>query len=125
MAAWDVRTRRIPDAFPLTLALLAVADSLLTGQAPGWREAALVFAAGFALFSARLMGGGDVKALTAGALLLPGRLGEFCFAVAVSGGLLSLFCLCRRRLRGRRVVTVPYGAAIAAGIVYCLGTEAP
>ena len=73
--AWtDFRFMRIRNS----AVLVAVAIFVLTVPAVGWGEAGLrlvaaglVFAVGFALFAARLMGGGDVKMGSALVLFVP------------------------------------------------------
>jgi prepilin peptidase CpaA len=140
-AAHDVADFRIPNAMP---ALLLAAFGLFSLAAPG--EAAFLdgmlgggvtLALGFALFSARLMGGGDVKLLAAAALwtgfrALPAHL----LAVAVAGAGLALVLVVLRWAAGRAVLFVPgwgpaaplpkvlrpgeplpYGVAIAIGTV--------
>jgi prepilin peptidase CpaA len=138
----DLRTRRIPNA--LSAALL-VAGLSLSGTA-GWQHAAIgvalfgaVFAAGTALFSLKLIGGGDVKLLAAAAAALgwPDAAVFLLYTILAGGALGVAIAVIRRRLRpmvsnlrtmifpvltGVRpaaipsaVGTMPYGLAIFAG----------
>jgi prepilin peptidase CpaA len=147
VAAWrDVATRTIPDAVSLLIAALGAAIRLLDGPS------ALALSAGTALmlfvvllivFSRGLIGGGDVKIMTALAVALPPPDSfRFVVATAIAGGFLAIaYLLLSRRLHGPdptrrsaflgRVVAVecwrirrrgplPYGVAIAAGGAFVL-----
>ena len=130
-AAWsDARSYLIPDRYSLVIALLHPAYAL-TGSDPSLIVGAtavgtgvLLIAAG--LFAGGLMGGGDVKLLSAAALWAgPAQVVPFLLVVAMAGGLLSLLVLLRVRaaaIAGRPVAAqrrcVPYGLAIAAGGLY-------
>lgn len=80
-----------------------------------------VFAVGALIFYFNIMGGGDVKLLTAMALWIPpSAFGSVLFVMSVVGGVVASIVLIRVRvlaspaaaLAARRV---PYGVAIAAG----------
>lgn len=82
---WSLRIRN-------RAVLAAVALFVATAPLIGWEEAGLrllagaaVFAVGFALFAARLMGGGDVKMGSALLLFVPsGTLALFAYAFSVA-----------------------------------------
>jgi prepilin peptidase CpaA len=151
IAYGDVRTRRIPNALSLAIAILgltrialahdpfAASQTLAAGSA--------IFAATFLLFWRGVVGGGDAK-LVAAVVLLIGyqRLLTFLFLMSLCGGALALTTLAREHLRhwhpfrrtrmtpvsetGARTVvpvnsTVPYGVAVAAGGVITLMLETP
>lgn len=143
-ATQDLLTRRIPNAIPLAIAGLflpvvmsqAVTGALsLSALATAVGLAALVFGAGVALFAAGMLGGADVKVLGAVCLwITPEALPTFLFLVVVSGGVVALGVVAynlvaRIRLKKQRLgppgltdgkgnaPTVPYGLAIAAGVV--------
>jgi len=73
-AVTDLRDLRIPNTHVLALVVLAVV-ALILGPAddvgPRLAAAAVTFGIGFALFSLRLVGGGDVKMLPVLMLLVP------------------------------------------------------
>jgi len=127
-AATDAARRRIPNALVLALlciAFLRIGAEITTGVGIGRPAADLavclaVFMAGTAAFHFRLLGGGDVKLLAAGALWV-GALaaGPFLMATVLAGGVLGLGYLLWLLLRPDRDSTtrpsLPYGLAIAAG----------
>jgi prepilin peptidase CpaA len=147
IAAWrDVATRTIPDTVSLLVVGVGLFVRLLDGP---W---ALVVSAGAALllfllllilFARGLIGGGDVKIMTALAVALP-PLGTYhlVVATAIAGGVLGIAYLILSRLPRRRARTrrkslagrvaaveswrigrrgpLPYGVAIAAGGAFVL-----
>lgn len=123
----DLRHLRIPDAIPL--ALLALFGLWLAVDGAAFMLttrlviAGLTFCVCFALFAARLMGGGDAKVLPALALFVPpARLPDvmLLFAVCLIGSIILI--LSARRLfpsvaEGWAVLhsrKLPMGAAIGA-----------
>ena len=129
-AVEDLRRLVIPNAvvmgsctlWPLQLA--ATPTISLTGGAGAALCAAAVFVAGALLFSRGLMGGGDVKLLTAATLWAgPGGTPTLLVVTAVLGGLLTLALLSPFALRAvfapaaetgnPKQMPVPYGVAIA------------
>jgi prepilin peptidase CpaA len=137
LAAWqDLRTMHIADAVSLAI-VVAFAVWALSGLARGTLSftaiglalacAAVVFGAGAAAFAAGVLGGGDVKLLTAASLFAGlGLISDFLLVTALVGGALGVAVLAgapvgplapaadatlRTRLRGG----LPYGPAIAAG----------
>lgn len=121
-AGCDLRSRQIPDALSAVLAALALPYIMLTGGAWGLVLASsaglAVFALGCLAFRFGLLGGGDVKLLTAASLWVsPGLLLPFLQATAIAGGLLALCYLLAAKLRGQPTgeIKLPYAVAIAAG----------
>jgi prepilin peptidase CpaA len=129
-AICDVRAFEIPDELSIALVVLALAYGLLT---PGFAwlshlvAPVAVFAAGLLLFARGMMGGGDIKLLTALAAwtglqgLLPLLLG-----ISLSGGVLAIVLLvARHALDGRPAPRVfskdaplPYAVAILGGTLW-------
>ena len=129
-AVEDLRRLVIPNVLVLALGVLwplqvAAAPAMSLGSCAGAVLcAAAVFAAGTLLFSRGLIGGGDVKLLTAAALWAgPGLTPALLIATAFLGGVLTLALLSPLVLRAVfapaevvgavRRMPVPYGAAIA------------
>ncbi len=137
LAAWqDVRTLRIADRLSAAVVAAFVAwagiglalDVLpLSGVVASLGGAIGVFAFGMAAFAAGLMGGGDVKLLSAASLFAgPALLVDFLLIVALAGGGLALALLAGvaigsggpgpRPARSRSAQgEVPFGPAIAMG----------
>jgi prepilin peptidase CpaA len=147
VAAWrDVVSRIIPDTVGLLLLVCGTLAQLLKGvPAPMTSVGAvlLLFALLMAAFARGLLGGGDVKLMTALAIgLSPLDCYRFVVATALFGGLLALgylllsrtaqsapmitrrLLLCRiisvERWRIRRRGPLPYAVAIAAGAAFVL-----
>lgn len=124
----------------LVLAVLAgaIVAAVMAGPRLDLWENLVVFAGlltlGTFAFSAGIMGGGDVKLLAASALWydFSGSL-RLIPAVFVAGGLLSfLILIVRRSPLGHRDARwiilrprggIPYGIAIAAGMLFTIGTK--
>jgi prepilin peptidase CpaA len=143
LIAWaaysDGVSLRIPNAASVGLALLYPFHVTASPVAVDWLGALLVaailFAAGFALFARGMLGGGDVKLLSVAALWAgPGLSLAFLAVMGFVGGLIAAFILALSRLRRRRIPgvsggalpgafeppaeAVPYGIAIAAGAAF-------
>ena len=88
----DIAARTIPNRLCLALACLGLLARALTGDLlPGLLAAGLVFLLALLAWRCRVMGGGDVKLLTACALLPPpAAVPSLVLAVALAGGLLAL-----------------------------------
>ena len=134
-AGWDVTRYRIPNG--ATVAVLAIwpAHAAITLAPSAWLEsvavAAAVFAVGLLLFSRRIVGGGDVKLITATALWAgPPAIATLVTVTALVGGLLAVLIASpfryglamaldkAGRIQARDAIlgrAVPYGVAIAAG----------
>ena len=117
----DLRTRQIGNWLTGAIALAAPLFWWASGLAL-WPEVAMqlgVAAATFAvlagLFALRMMGGGDVKLLTALALWIePSLFLSFLFVMALAGGVVTiLFGAWHVARRRRDRLAVPYGVAIA------------
>lgn len=111
IAVWsDLRTGRIPNVLTLSgltaaLVLRAVGGPDLLGD--GLAGAAVAFGLSLPLFLLGGLGGGDVKLLIAvGAFLAPARLFVALAAMAISGGVIALAAVLRRRALGRTLANV-------------------
>ena len=147
VAAWrDVVTRTIPDTINLLLLVVGALGRLLEGAS------AFALSIGMALlllvlltvaFTRGLLGGGDVKIMTAVAAgLAPLNCFHFVVATAIAGGVLALaYLVLSRTSQNARTITrqsllrrilavegwrirhhgpLPYGVAIAAGGAFVL-----
>jgi prepilin peptidase CpaA len=147
IAYGDVRTRRIPNALAIAIAILGlvrillVNDPVTAGQT--FAAGTAVFVAAFLLFSRGIVGGGDAKLVASTALLIGYHdLFGFLFLMSLCGAALALATLTRDKLRpwlwrlshhpamppvattaAPMRSTVPYGAAIAAAGVIVLILE--
>jgi len=134
----DFRSLRIPNWLTAGLALAFPLAALVAGQPVDWlshlEAGAIVFAGSAVLFAFRIMGGGDVKLLSATALWLGlGQVMPFLFMVALVGGVFAIACLAlrhplvqttilatMRRLPAfaQKKMPIPYGIPIAiAGLL--------
>lgn len=136
MGAWqDVALRRMPESLPLALGAIGMLLRAAEGHALGALFAAvLVFSAAVLAWRAGLLGGGDVKLLTAAAVLVPpAEVLPLLGHIGLAGGALALPYLLARvaaplpdanwagrvwaveRRRLARGGPLPYAVAIAAG----------
>ena len=122
----DARTRNIADWKSIAIVALAPVwwwangASLWPGAAVQIGIAAVTFALFAGLFHIGAMGGGDVKLITALSLWLPlGVFTDMLIVMSIAGGAVTLAMLAERRVRrGKGLVEVPYGVAIAiAGLM--------
>ena len=138
VAYFDIRTRRIPNEFIVGILALASVRIALAGDPIAGlctlAASAALFLATFLLYWRGLLGGGDVKLIGATGLLVGyHNLFEFLFVMSVSGALIAVALLAREKLGRLRatmplpenqkrpaLLTVPYGAAIAAAAVVSL-----
>jgi prepilin peptidase CpaA len=120
-AAIDLRSRTIPNALTLAVALLAIPFWWASDLA-FWPEIALRIGLGLAVFAvfalafhAGMMGGGDVKLLAAIALWLPAPAVLFLIVLmSIAGGVLTISMMIRHRLsKAPHKLEIPYGVAIA------------
>lgn len=120
-AITDLRYRRIANGLTAGIALGAPLYWWACGLAP-WPEIALqlgvalgTFTILAGLFAMRMMGGGDVKLLTALALWIrPEQFLVLLVVMALLGGVLTIFFSAWHTMRRRRdQLTIPYGVAIA------------
>lgn len=134
-AIHDLTSFRIPNRFSLAIAALYPLHVLTAPVAVNWGGSlaisGIVFAVGFGLFAARLVGGGDVKLLAASSLWAgPGHIFDFLVLTALAGGLLALFLMsplrwslalaCDRAglitVRDQLLIeALPYAVAVAIG----------
>ena len=130
-ALTDIRRRQIDNWLNLGIALGAPVFWWASG-ASLWPDVAmqigiafLAFAILATMFAFGLMGGGDVKLLTALALWIqPMLFLQLLFVMAVSGGILCIVLggwHIIRRQKDR--LAIPYGVAIAIGGLWVLGTH--
>lgn len=131
-AATDIGARRIPNRLTLALALVGLAriavaptGAALLSIAVDLGAAMLVFLLGAAGFQLRLLGGGDVKLLAAGALWIGGAsLLSYLMTTVLAGGILALGFVAWHLAVGKRgaaAPTLPYGVAVAAGGILTTG----
>lgn len=120
-AAIDAMTRRIPNALSAATLALGITAAIPAGQGVEALLGSLAaLAAGVALHAGArgAFGLGDVKLMAgAGAAAGLAHVIDFLLAMAFAGGAIALALLVMRR--GRHA-TMPYGPAIAAGVVLVL-----
>jgi prepilin peptidase CpaA len=138
-AGWDLTSFTIPNLLPLAMTaafLLFALSTGLQGAAFGAHLAAglVGLAAGFALFSAGYVGGGDAKLFAATALWFGfGDILPYALVAALIGGAMTLALLSLRHvplpalmarqpwlLRLHEGKSIPYGVALAAGALAVL-----
>ena len=124
----DLRKRIIPNWLNAVIAALAIPYWILSGLSLGDVGLQIAAAAGvFALFALAfrlgMMGGGDVKLVTALALWLPyPALVKLIVIMSIAGGVLTLVMLARHRIKkAEERPEVPYGVAIAFGGFWLIG----
>lgn len=130
-AATDLRRRQIDNWLNLAIALAAPLFwwssglSLWPGVAMQLGVALAAFAVLAGLFALRVMGGGDVKLLTALALWIePMLFLQLLVIMALAGGVLTIVMGTWHFLRRQRErLAIPYGVAIAVGALWVLGTN--
>lgn len=138
-AVGDLRSFRIPNKLVLLVVGFYPAYLLASPQPVDWLAglitAAVVFFVGFFAFSRGLIGGGDVKLLSAVALWAgPQQVFPILLLTLGSGGILALVFLVHAMVQARARVNgsamtmgnalsapVPYGIAIAIGAAYLTG----
>ena len=130
----DLRRRQIDNWLTAGIALAAPLfwwALWLAGQFQPWPDiawqvgvAVLVFVSLAGLFALKLMGGGDVKLLTALALWLPGLpFLKLLVVMALVGGVLTIvFGMWHIARRQKDQVKIPYGIAIASAGVWVIFT---
>jgi len=152
-AAHDVAVRTVPNLVSLVVAAAGLGLNALDGHlVPALFGAGLVFAGSWHCWRRGWIGGGDVKLLSACALLVPpASVPELILSTAIAGGMLALLYLAlgavlarplpgrpaprpsgllgrvwhaeRRRIRRR--LSLPYACAIAAGVLLTLYVAVP
>ncbi|TNE34587.1 MAG: peptidase [Alphaproteobacteria bacterium] len=127
----DIRRRQIDNWLNLGIVLAAPAFwwasglTLWPGVALQLGVAFIAFVVLAALFALKMMGGGDVKLLTALALWIPPMLFvQLLIVMALVGGLLTIVVGAWHIMRRQRDrIAIPYGVAIAFGGLWVLGTH--
>lgn len=131
----DIAARRIPNLYSLGAAVVGLVYLAYNGEAVlGGNWQAVLLGAGLALlltlpgYMARWLGAGDVKLLFAIALLGGWQAVLISFMVAgLLGGLLAWSALFLQRYTGRPLPEnrwLPFGAALALGLLVTIGLEA-
>ena len=126
----DIRERRIANWLNLAIAAgaplfwIASGLSLWPGVAIQFGFAIAVFAVLSVLFAMRVMGGGDVKLLTALALWIdPANFGRLVVMMALVGGVLTIAVWGWHAFRrNQHKPKIPYGVAIAAAGLWIIST---
>lgn len=130
-ALTDIRRRQIDNWLNLGIALGAPLFWWSSGLSL-WPDVAMQVGVAFAafailaaMFAFGLMGGGDVKLLTALALWIqPTLFLQLLFVMAVSGGILCVVLGSWHIMRRKKdKLAIPYGVAIAIGGLWVLGTH--
>ena len=140
-AVQDVAQLRISNFFPLIVIGLYIASGVIMGN---WHllDSMVLFltilAAGAALFHYGILGGGDVKLLCALALWCSfSTIGWLLLSIVMFGGLVALFFMFTRRLLPSALTKrlgwsslirrgpIPYGVAIASGVILCFTLISP
>ncbi len=126
----DIRRRQIDNWLNATVALgaplfwWAAGFSLWPDVALHLGVAAVTFFLLAGLFALKMMGGGDVKLLTALALWLPPLMfGKLLLIMAIAGGVLTIVLSMWHIMRRRKDrLKIPYGVAIAGAGLWVIGT---
>jgi prepilin peptidase CpaA len=143
-ALHDLAFRTIPNGIPFAICAIALVLRYNQGSLPeGALVACIVFVASFLIWRRGLLGGGDVKLISAASLsIAPAMALDLLFCIALAGGALALIYIVLRRLapppahvkparlasrilrveqwRIRRGGPLPYASAIAAGTIFVL-----
>lgn len=140
---YDARYYLIPNWLNLSVIVLYVAFFLMHMPTPWWGGFAamgIMFTLGMGLFALGIMGGGDVKLLTALMLWMGWSKVSLAFILyfSLAGGVLAIFIIMLRRMifplifRGKmtaelprifvRNQPIPYGIAIAFAFLFLLHT---
>ena len=123
MAYTDKKVRRIPNVLPVAIAFLSVLQ-IAAGSLMPVRERMIGAVLGFGIFALILwirpgaFGGGDVKLMSAGGLVLGWRLALVAFAISVLSG--GAYCLVALAGRGREKINVRK-EEISFGPFLCVG----
>jgi prepilin peptidase CpaA len=129
-SVFDIRSRRIPNAIPLSLVSAALIFKAIHGPVEfGISIAAVIvlLLLGTVLFSLRFLGGGDIKLLAAGCAFLPfAEMPQFLLYTAVGGGVLALATAAmnktlKRSFRG--ALTIMHGMSVDVGATVAPTTQ--
>jgi prepilin peptidase CpaA len=127
----DMRRRQIDNWLNAVIALAAPAFwwasglDLWPGVATQLGVAAVAFVILAGLFAMKVMGGGDVKLLTALALWVPPYIFmQLLLIMSLAGGALTIVLAGWHIIRGERdKIKIPYGIAIAVGGLWALAVN--
>lgn len=135
----DLARLKISNLFVLAVAALAVVAAVVMG--PGWGlwqnlvVGAFLLVAGLPMFAAGKLGGGDVKLFAASGLWFDLLHGFYMvLAVLLAGGVLAATLITVRMIAGKprrtrthplvaRGAGIPYGVAIAAGVLLSVAVQ--
>jgi len=131
----DLRFYRIPNRISLLILTLYPAHIVTYSGTIDWQVSLLLalvtFLSGFLLFSLQLMGGGDVKLLSATALWAgPELIFEFLALTGIAGGLMALFMLSPLRFalamtfdnhKNTEATKASLGGALPYGVAISIG----
>jgi prepilin peptidase CpaA len=108
---YDVAVRIVPNGLSLIVAVAGLGMNTIDGQLlAALFGGGLVFAAMWQCWRRGWIGGGDVKLLSACALLVPpASVPELVLTTGIAGGILALFYLALGRLLPRRATSRPAG----------------
>ena len=126
-AATDLKDRRIPNEVAIAVAAIGLARGLLVRPGSVWLSllAASVVFCGLAVLSHhRILGGGDVKLISAATLLVsPTQVGPLLIDVALAGGVVGcLYLAARLGLRGPAPAASPMARG-ATGFAVAMNAE--
>ncbi len=130
-ACTDIKRRQIDNWLNAAIALGAPVFWWTSGLAL-WPDVALQLAVALGafallciLFAVRMMGGGDVKLLTALALWIePGAFLQLLIIMAIAGGVLTIVMGAYHFLQNQKErLAIPYGVAIAFGGLWVLAAN--
>jgi len=127
----DIRRRQIDNWLNAGIALAAPLFWWSSGLSL-WPEVAMQLGVALAafvllagLFAMRMMGGGDVKLLTALALWVrPDLFLQLLLVMSIAGGVLTVLMVCWHTMRRQKdKLAIPYGVAIAFGGLWVLAVN--
>ncbi len=127
-AATDLKDRRIPDEVTIAVAAIGLAHGLLVRPATLWLSlvvAVIVFLGLAVLSHHRIIGGGDLKLITAVTLLVPpGHVGRLLVDIVLAGGAVaSVYVAARLGLRLRAAPASSPSARGAGGLAVLMLEE--
>jgi len=127
-AATDLRDRRIPDEVTIAVAAIGLAQALLFRPGSVWISlvvASLVFFGLAVLSHHRIVGGGDLKLISAATLLVPPtQVGRLLVDIALAGGAVScLYLAARLALRTQASPDAPRRAPRAGALAAAVNAE--
>jgi prepilin peptidase CpaA len=129
-SVFDIRSRMIPNAIPLSLVSAALIFKATHGPVDLGIAIATVIVLllfGSVLFSLRVLGGGDIKLLAAGCAFLPfGEMSQFLLSTAIGGGILAIVtALFRKTLKSSfsGALAIMHGMSVDSGVTVAPTTQ--